>query len=258
MRATDHRIAVAHVRRTAATVLAGVLFVAAAGGCRRRHPPDPVHDVDIVTSDFVFLKGSYFSPGKFGPGILLLHQCNMDRQAWDTLTPDLVSAGFHVLTIDQRGFGETRGTGGLADQQKAPADADAAYGYLLSKPGVDRGRVAAGGASCGVSYSADLATRHHEITALLLMSGWADDKARAYLRATPSLAVFGAAADRDTDSAAGIRAAVAASHHPESTARIVRGSAHGVAIFETDADVKPSIVKWLNARFTSHARGPAS
>jgi hypothetical protein len=39
------------------------------------------------------------------------------------------------------------------------------------------------------------------------------------------------------------------SHHAQSTLRIVRGSAHGVPMFDADADLQPSIVKWLAARF---------
>ena len=229
-----------------ATLTAVVLSVAALGGCRRHYAPDPEHDADIIASDGVVLKASYFSPGKLGPGILLLHQCNMDRHAWDTLTPDLVRAGFHVLTFDQRGFGET--ADGPADEKQSLADAEVAYVYLHSKHDVDKGRMAAGGASCGVTSSSALARTHSEIKALLLLSGWANDNSRAYVRATSSLAVFGAAADRD---AADIRAVVTASHHPRSALRIVRGSAHGVAMFDTDADLKPSIVKWLVARFSN-------
>jgi pimeloyl-ACP methyl ester carboxylesterase len=233
-----------------ATLAAVVLSVAALGGCRRRVPPDPAHDVDIVTSDFVVLKAGYFSPGKPGPGILLIHQCNMDRHAWDTLTPDLVRAGFHVLTFDQRGFGDTAGGG--ADQNKALADAEAAYVYLRSKDDVDKGRMAAGGASCGVTYSSALARKHPEIQALLLLSGSASDAARAYVKANSSLAVFGAAADRE---AADIRAVVKASRHPQSELRIVRGRAHGVPMFDEDPDLKPSIVKWLTARFSHGGPG---
>ena len=228
-----------------AAVLLAVLSVALADACRRHYPADPAHDVDIIASDGVVLKGSYFSPGTPGPGILLLHQCNMDRHAWDTLTPDLVSAGFHVLTFDQRGFGETPGKGGPADAEKAAGDADAAYTFLLSKQDVDKNRIAAGGASCGVTYSSALASRHPEIKALLLISGWVDDKSRAFITATPSLAVFGAAAERSSSDAADIRQAVAASRHPQSTSRIVRGSEHGVGMFNADGDLKPAIVKWL-------------
>ena len=240
------RIDVTHVIRKA-TLTAIVLSVAVLGACRRHYPPDPAHDVDIVTSDFVVLKASYYSPGKPGPGILLLHQCNMDRHAWDTLTPDLIRAGFHVLAFDQRGFGET--AGGRADDEKALGDAEAAYDYLRSRPDVEKGRMAAGGASCGVSSSSALARRHSDITVLLLLSGSANDASIAYVRASPSLAVFGAAADHSGSDAADIRAVVTGSHHPQSVLRIVGGSAHGVPMFDTDADLKPSIVKWLAARF---------
>ncbi|HUI79836.1 MAG TPA: hypothetical protein VLY24_18045 [Bryobacteraceae bacterium] len=57
----------------------------------------PKKDVDLKAQDGTILKASYFSPGRPGPAILLLHQCNMDRHAWDGLAQDLASAGFHVL-----------------------------------------------------------------------------------------------------------------------------------------------------------------
>jgi len=229
-------------RRTIrAAALLGVTLV---GACSRQYPPDPAHDVDVPAADGIVLKGSYYSPGKPGPAVLLIHQCNMDRHAWETLTPDLVAAGFHVLTYDQRGFGST---GGRADQEKAGGDADAALGYLMEKPEVDKGRIAAGGASCGVTWSAALASRHPEVKALVLLSGWTDDRSRAYIAATPALAVFGAAADYQSD-ARDIRQAVAASKHPQSIATIVRGSGHGVSMFASDADLKPAIVTWLRGQ----------
>ena len=57
-------------------------------------------DVDLKAQDGTTLKASYFAPGHPGPAMLLLHQCNMDRHAWDGLAQDLVNAGFHVLTLD--------------------------------------------------------------------------------------------------------------------------------------------------------------
>src|ERR1700722_2349872 len=66
-------------------------------------------DVDIKAPDGVNLKGTYFSAGRPGPAMLLLHQCNMDRHAWDGLAEDLAGNGFNVLTIDYRGFGESGG-----------------------------------------------------------------------------------------------------------------------------------------------------
>jgi dienelactone hydrolase len=235
-------------RRAPDGLLLTAAALVAATACGRNHPPDPAHDVDIPARDGVILKGSYYSPGKPGPAVLLLHQCNMDRHAWDGLTPDLVKAGFHVLTYDQRGFGGTPGQGGPADASHGVDDAETAYAYLAAKPDVDKGRIAAGGASCGVTYSATLAGRRPEMKALVLLSGWADDKSRAHIRATPALAVFGAAAERSGSDAADLREALAASRHPQSSLRIVSGRGHGVAMFEEDAGLKDALVSWLVAQ----------
>lgn len=216
-------------------------------------------DVDIKAPDGANLKASYFSSGHPGPGIILLHQCNMDRHAWDGLANDLATAGFHVLTFDFRGFGESGG-GRPTDaaerrtiiQQKWPGDVDAAYAYLIAQKGVEKTSVAAGGASCGVTQSSDLATRHHEIKALMLLSGNASDAAKAYLAATPSLPVFGAASEGDTNAAKGIKEAVEASKDPHSTLKLYAGTEHGVPMFAKNAELEPMIVSWLKAQVAGH------
>jgi len=216
-------------------------------------------DIDIKASDGIVLKASYFSPGRPGPAMLLLHQCNMDRHAWDGLAKDLADAGFHVLTVDYRGFGDSGGEH-LTDaaarravmQQKWPGDVDTAYAYLLAQKGVDKSRIAAGGASCGVTQSSDLATRHHEIKALMLLSGTTSDAARAYISATPSLPVFGAASAGDTNAAKGIREAVAASKNEHSTVKIYEGTEHGVPMFAKHSDLEPMIVSWLRTQLSVH------
>ena len=69
-------------------------------------------DVDLKAADGVNLKATYTSPGRPGPGMLLIHQCNMDRTSWTGVTSALVKAGVHVLTLDLRGFGDSGGEGG--------------------------------------------------------------------------------------------------------------------------------------------------
>jgi dienelactone hydrolase len=213
-------------------------------------------DVDIKAPDGLNLKGSYFSPGHPGPAMLLLHQCNMDRHAWDGLGADLAAAGFHVLAIDYRGYGDSGER--ITDQaqrralmQKWPADIDAAYAFLLAQKGVDKSRIVAGGASCGVTQSSDLATRHHEIKALLLLSGSASDAGKAYIAGTSSLTVFGAASSGDTGAAKGIKDAVEASKNLQSTIKIYSGTEHGVPMFAKNSDLEPMIVSWLKAQVSS-------
>lgn len=209
-------------------------------------------DVDIKAPDGMNLKGTYFSAGRPGPAMLLLHQCNMDRHAWDGLAEDLAGNGFHVLTFDYRGFGESEGSKAAdaraAVRQKWPDDVDAAFAYLTQQRGVDQSRIAVGGASCGVTQSADLAARHHEIRALLLLSGMASDAAKTYIAGNPSLPVFGAASEGDTNAAKGIQEAVAVSKDPKSVVKIYPGTEHGVPMFAKDPDLEPMIVAWLKAQ----------
>ena len=100
-------------------------------------------DVDIVGSDGVKLRATYTTPGKPGPAMLLIHQCNMDRTAWKDLTGKLVAAGVHVLAMDLRGFGESPGEPMNSREafqtlmQKSPGDVDAALAYLVGQEGVD-------------------------------------------------------------------------------------------------------------------------
>jgi dienelactone hydrolase len=218
-------------------------------------------DVDIKAADGVDLKGTYFSAGRSGPAMLLLHQCNMDRHAWDGLAEDLANNGFHVLTVDFRGFGESGGSKSTdpdtraAERKKWPSDVDAAYDYLMKQNGVDQLRIAVGGASCGVTQSSDLAARHHEIRALMILSGQASDTAKAYIASDTSLAVFGAASAGDTNAAKGIREAEGASKDPKSVLKIYEGSEHGVPMFAKNAELEPMIVRWLKAQLSSTTGG---
>ena len=106
-------------------------------------------DIDLETPDGVTLKATYSSPGQPGPGMLLVHQCNMDRTSWNDIAAELVGAGVHVLTLDLRGFGESGGEGIRASGfpaflQTSTADVDMAYDYLASQSGVDASRIGAG------------------------------------------------------------------------------------------------------------------
>jgi dienelactone hydrolase len=215
-------------------------------------------DVDIKAPDGANLKGTYFSPGRRGPAILLLHQCNMDRHAWDGLAKDLAASGFHVLAIDYRGYGDSGEHFANQEerrkvvQEKWPGDVDAAYAYLTEQKGVDKPRIAAGGASCGVTQSSNLATRHHEIKALMLLSGVASAEAKAYIASNPGLPVFGAASEGDESAAKGIKDVLEVSKNPHSTVKMYAGTEHGVPMFAKNSDLEPMIVSWLNAQLAGH------
>jgi dienelactone hydrolase len=187
------------IRQHALALLLFVLICSAPAALAQR-------SVDLSATDGTKLKASYFASAKPGPGVLLLHQCNRDRKVWDGLAAQLAAAGINVLTVDNRGFGESGGTPhdklppqeeGQIEVQKWPGDFDVAFDYLISQPGVARGTIGVGGASCGVNNSIQTAQRHPEVKSLVLLSGPANLNDRQFLRNSASIPVFFAVADDD-------------------------------------------------------------
>jgi hypothetical protein len=56
--------------------------------------PPAARVVDLKAADGIILKASYFAAAKPGPGVLLLHQINRTRKAWDELAGQLAAATF--------------------------------------------------------------------------------------------------------------------------------------------------------------------
>ena len=216
-------------------------------------------DIDLKASDGVTLKATYTSPGRPGPAMLLIHQCNMDRKSWTGITAELVSAGIHVLTLDLRGFGDSGGegmSGGFPTLlQKSAGDSDMAFEYLATQSGVDRSRMGVGGASCGGMINADLAARKTEVKALMLLSSPPSEAAVKNMASRPSLAVFAAATEDDPVTrgvADALRGAVAGSKHPHSTTKIYEGTEHGLPMFDKNADLEPALLAWLKTELLSN------
>ena len=92
-------------QRTSSLLLATLLFALASSA----KPVPAPRIVDLTAADGTKLKATYFSAGKPGPGVLLLHQCNRQRKVWAPLAQALAESGLNVLTLDFRGFGESPG-----------------------------------------------------------------------------------------------------------------------------------------------------
>jgi dienelactone hydrolase len=221
-------------------VLAFVLLTSMEGAAA----PTVVDHVVITSRDGVRLKGTYFSPGQAGPGIVLFHQCDgRGRESWGGLPRDLAAAGFHVLTFDNRGAGESQR--GREAPNTIAGDADAAYSWLAWQQGVDKTRMAAGGSSCGVGSAASLLTMH-PLRALVLISGGVASTAMTELKKTPDVAIFGVGSKGDPTTS-NLPDAVQASKNPLSTMKAYDGGTHGVSLFLKDRELRPAIVQWLQS-----------
>ena len=162
-------------------------------------------DVDITSADGTKLRATFFPAPKPGPGVMLLHMCNTTRKSWEPVAKGLSERGVNVLTIDNRGFGESGGPrfeGGSPEVQqqlneKWPADFDTAYQFLTAQSGVDKGRLAFGGGSCGVGNAVSLAERHPDVKSLVLLAGTTDVKGINFIADHPERPIFTAAAADD-------------------------------------------------------------
>jgi dienelactone hydrolase len=170
-----------------------------------QQPPVP-QVVELKASDGTVLKASYFAAAKPGPGVLLLHQINRTRKAWDDLAGQLAAAGINTLTLDMRGFGESGSPyTKLTDAERAqvrnmwPGDVDTAWQYLVSQPGVKRDVIGVGGAGWfGVLPSVEVARQHAaEVKSLVLLSGETLQDGLQFLRQASQLPGLFVVADDD-------------------------------------------------------------
>lgn len=213
-------------------------------------------DIDIPAPDGIKLRATFFSAGKPGPGVMLLHMCNTTRKSWEQVAKELSERGINALTIDNRGFGESGGPrfeGGSPDvlrelNDKWPADFDAAYESLVAQPGVDKTRVAVGGGSCGVGNAIGVAERHPDVKVLVLLAGGTDLAGINFIAQHPERPIFTAAAADDEYNPATIQLMQwfsDISSNPRTKFSGFKDGRHGTEIFGPHPELVQQIVAFL-------------
>lgn len=84
--------------------------------------------------------------------------------------------GVNVLMPEYPGYGMS---GGKPSEQAFYAAADAAYDYVMQRPGIDRSRIVAAGWSMGSAVAVDLAARRR-VSSLVIVSAFTDLPAVAH------------------------------------------------------------------------------
>ena len=209
-------------------------------------------DLTVFAADGIRLQATYWSAGKPGPGVLLLHMCNSDRKAWFGLGPMLAARGIHALALDYRGYGESGGQQSQDSQVRQrtvneiwPSDVDAAFELLKSKLGVKDPLLGAAGGSCGVNQSIQLARRHPEVRTLALLAGGTNPAGEDFLGATSWMPLLGVAARDDGGAVAMTRWVLGFSSHSANEFKEYADGGHGTAIFAVHKDLEPAIADWF-------------
>ena len=84
--------------------------------------------VSFPTEDGGVVYGDVYGEGS--RGVLLAHGGQFNKESWNKQAMVLASAGFHVLAIDFRGYGESRGPG-QSEPMSAPLYFDVLAGSAI-------------------------------------------------------------------------------------------------------------------------------
>lgn len=201
--------------------------------------------VSIEAEDGLALHGEFFaSPGSDGRALLLLHQLYTTRISWYPYIELLRAAGYHVLAVDLRGFGET---GGGINWRKAQADTLAWLAWLDSQPSIRSSGLFVMGSSMGSSLALVGCAEAEACAGAVALSpgrryfGVSTDEAIA--SGSPALLIF---ADRDTYPR---QAVPHMQEQPEFNGEVITypGRAHGILLLEGDDTLLTQIIAWMNA-----------
>jgi len=219
---------------------------------------ESVRSIKLKTADGVEIVGDYFS-GVTDRGVLLLHMMPETRESWDEFALMLQEHGYHVLTIDLRGHGESeKGPDGYKrfsdqDHQSSRLDVDAAVDFLTASGAK---HVFLIGASIGANLALQHLCSHTEIPAAVLFSPGLDYKGIETLplvkKLNPRQAAFfvGSRDDirKDGWSNAEMVEELYKNCSGECDIKIFDDAGHGITILKRYPSFAEEIMEWLEGR----------
>jgi dienelactone hydrolase len=147
------------------------------------------------------------SPKAAAPLVVLGHQLGKDRRSWDPLVPRLVAAGYAVLAIDHRAFGESvrevSSPSKLSGYQRNALHLDLleAIPAVGENASVDTSRVAIVASGFSVTPAVRCAIESPAVKALAFLPGNLEIDAEEFLMANPRLPTLLIAAGGDSQGA---------------------------------------------------------
>src|SRR5882762_10076300 len=199
----------------------------------------PTADGGIVSAD---------SYGAGERGVVLAPGGRFNKGSWEKQAQALAAAGFRVLAIDFRGYGQSRGPG-QSDPMSAPLHMDvlAAVRYLR-KSGAKKVSVVGASMGGGAAGDASILSEPGEIDRLVFL-GAAPNGPAEKLKAASLFIVARDDASEDGLRLPGIRAQYEKVPQPKELI-IVDGSAHAQFLFQTDQGEKimREILRFLSGK----------
>lgn len=227
------------IRASTRQAAAGTTSKPAAAEATPQHLSLPTQDGGLISADLY---------GKGKRGVVLAHGGRFNKESWEKQARQLVAAGFCVVAIDFRGYGQSHGPGD-ADVMSAPLYLDvlAAVRYL-HQSGAKKVSVVGGSLGGGAAGDASIASEPGTIDRIVFLGASPNGPAEK-LKARSLFIVARDDANADGPRLPGIRAKFDRAPEPKKLI-ILEGSAHAQYLFQTDqADrVMQEILRFLSAR----------
>jgi pimeloyl-ACP methyl ester carboxylesterase len=202
--------------------------------------------VSFPAQDGGLIYGDVYGTGD--RGLVLAHGGRFNKESWAKQARVFATAGFRVLAIDFRGYGQSRGPGD-SDPLGAPLHFDvlAAVRYLR-KIGAKTVSVVGGSMGGSAAGDASIMSDPHEIDRLVLLGAAPNGPAEKLKSATLFIVARDDAND-DGPRLPGIRAQYEKAPKPKGLI-VLDGSAHAQFLFETDQGdrVMREILQFLSSR----------
>jgi pimeloyl-ACP methyl ester carboxylesterase len=185
--------------------------------------------------------------GKGDRGVVLAHGGRFNKGSWKKQAEALEQAGFRVLAIDFRGYGQSRGPG-KSDPLSAPLHIDvlAAVRYL-HKAGAKTVSVVGGSMGGDAAGDASIEAMPGEIDRLVFLGCGGSDKPEKMKGRKLFIIARGDLGSRDIPRLPKVREQYEKSQGPKKLI-VLEGSAHAQYLFETDQAerVMREILKFLS------------
>ncbi len=208
-------------------------IAALSAGCLgwNRYSLQAQEPASFPTEDGGLVHGDLYGTGE--RGVVLAHGGRFDKESWEPQARALAAAGFRVLAIDFRGYGQSRGPGD-ADPLSAPLHLDvlAAARYLRANGATT---VSAVGGSMGGGAAADASIHAGKggIDRLVLLAGVGDGSPEELTGRKLFILARDDLGPGDKPRLPKIRAYYERVPEPKELV-ILEGSAHAQYLFETD------------------------
>ncbi len=205
----------------------------------QQHVSFPAQDGGLIYADIY---------GKGHRGVVLAHGGRFNKESWSPQAELLAAAGFRVLALDFRGYGQSRGPG-QADPLSAPLHLDvlAAVRYLR-KTGAKSVSVIGGSMGGGAAAEASIAAKPGEIDRLVLLAATASSKPEKIKGRKLFIVARGDLGPGDKPRLPKIREQYEHTPGPKELV-ILEGSAHAQYLFQTDQGERlmREILRFLSA-----------